>query len=161
MCASLLAFFATCFSDPGTVTAANVEEHLAKYPFDGLLYTPKRCRTMRITCPARSKFSAVTNRRVARFDHFCGWMNNDIGARAPRRAVRSLRSLYFLRSLCSLRSLALPPDLSGQRLALGLYDHRHLEFAFGFRAVCSIKCSAASRHRCYAEKNPWRLRPLC
>ena len=89
-CASLLAFFATCFSDPGVITAANVAEHLANYPFDGLLYTPKRCRTMRLVCPARSKFSSLTNRRVARFDHFCGWMNNDIGAR--RSAPSAARS---------------------------------------------------------------------
>jgi len=78
--ASLLFFILTCFSDPGVVTAANVERHLACYPFDGLLYSPKRCPTMRLSCPPRSKFCRVTNRRVARFDHYCGWMANDIGA---------------------------------------------------------------------------------
>ena len=79
-CVGLCAFLLTCFSDPGTVTAANVDAHLAAYAFDDFLYTPKRCPTMRLTCPPRSKFSRVTNRRVARFDHFCAWMNNDIGA---------------------------------------------------------------------------------
>jgi hypothetical protein len=61
------------------VTAANVARHAAAYPFDGLLYEPRRCPTMRLISPARSKFCRVTNRRVARFDHFCGWMNNSIG----------------------------------------------------------------------------------
>ena len=75
----LVLFFLTCFSDPGTVTAANVDVHLAAQPFDGALYAPKRCPTMRLTAPARSKFCRVTNRRVARFDHYCGWMNNAIG----------------------------------------------------------------------------------
>jgi hypothetical protein len=34
---------------------------------------------MGFTCPPRSKFCNVTRRRVAKFDHFCGWMNNCIG----------------------------------------------------------------------------------
>jgi palmitoyltransferase len=72
-------FLLTCFSDPGTITAANVDRHTAAFAFDGLLYAPRRCPTMRFTAPARSKFCRVTNRRVARFDHFCGWMNNAIG----------------------------------------------------------------------------------
>ncbi len=62
------------------MTAANIERHLESYEYDGVLYTRKRCPTMRLPCPARSKFCRITNRRVARFDHFCGWMNNDIGA---------------------------------------------------------------------------------
>ena len=72
-------FFLTCFSDPGTVTAASLARHGSTYAFDGLLYAPRRCVTMRLPAPARSKFCRVTNRRVARFDHFCVWMNNAVG----------------------------------------------------------------------------------
>ena len=75
----LVFFLLTCFSDPGTVHAGNVDRHLDSYAYDGLLYAPKRCPTMRLQAPARSKFCRVTNRRVARFDHFCSWMNNSVG----------------------------------------------------------------------------------
>ena len=79
MTSGLVFFLLTCFSDPGTVHAGNVGRHLESYAYDGLLYAPKRCPTMRLQAPARSKFCRVTNRRVARFDHFCSWMNNAIG----------------------------------------------------------------------------------
>ena len=75
----LVFFLLTCFSDPGTVHAGNVDRHLESFAYDGLMYAPKRCPTMRLQAPARSKFCRVTNRRVARFDHFCSWMNNAIG----------------------------------------------------------------------------------
>ncbi len=33
----LAAFLAACYSDPGTVTAANAAAHAALYPYDGLV----------------------------------------------------------------------------------------------------------------------------
>jgi palmitoyltransferase len=75
----LVTFLLTCFSDPGTVHAGNVDRHLESFAYDGMLYAPRRCPTMRLQAPARSKFCRVTNRRVARFDHYCAWMGNSVG----------------------------------------------------------------------------------
>ena len=58
---------------------------------------------MGITCPARSKFCRVTRRRVARFDHFCGWMNNAIGENNLRYFV-SFLALHVV--LCAYGSWA-------------------------------------------------------
>eukprot|EP00897_Mesotaenium_endlicherianum_P010897 jgi/Mesen1/9836/ME000070S09123 len=43
--ASLAAFFLTSFCDPGTVTAGNVERHLASFRYDGIIYEEKACTT--------------------------------------------------------------------------------------------------------------------
>lgn len=90
MLASIASWLATCWSDPGTVTRHNLEAHLLAYPFDHVLYKPKECPTMGFTCPPRSKFCRVTRRRVAKFDHFCGWMNNAIGENNLRYFVTFL-----------------------------------------------------------------------
>jgi len=90
MLASIASWLATCWSDPGAVTSHNLDAHLEAYPFDYVLYVPKPCPTLGFTCPARSKFCRVTRRRVARFDHFCGWMNNAIGENNLRYFVSFL-----------------------------------------------------------------------
>lgn len=38
------------------------------------------CRTCRRPKPARSKHSRVTGACVAVYDHYCGWVANDVGA---------------------------------------------------------------------------------
>ena len=116
---SLLLFFATCFSDPGIITAENVMRHLDAYPFDGTLYTPKRCPTMRIPAPARSKFSRITNRRVARFDHFCAWMNNDIGEGNYRYFLGFLATHVLLTAYGAWLCFAL---LAGELVRHGVLD---------------------------------------
>ena len=55
------------------------------FPFDDLLYEEgKSCRTLNIDIPARSKWDAVTNRRVCKFDHYCAVVNQSIGLRNLR-----------------------------------------------------------------------------
>lgn len=90
MTISIASWLATCWSDPGAIDARNLDAHLAAYPYDYVLYEPKLCRTLKVTCPARSKFCRVTKRRVAKFDHFCGWMNNAIGENNLRHFVTFL-----------------------------------------------------------------------
>lgn len=59
-------------------TNAVVFQHI--YPYDHLLFRPDRkCRTCKITKPARSKHCSVCDYCVARFDHHCGWMGSCIG----------------------------------------------------------------------------------
>lgn len=62
----LALFLAASFSDPGTVTAANVAAHRALYPCDGLLYEEKECRTCGLPRPARSKHCSACGRWARR-----------------------------------------------------------------------------------------------
>lgn len=73
-------WIAACASDPGTITRENVDAYLRAYAYDEVLYHRKRCRTLGVDAPARSKWCTTTERRVARFDHFCVWINNTVGA---------------------------------------------------------------------------------
>ena len=83
----LMQWLRTCWSDPGVINESNLEAHYRAHPFDGVLYRPKECPTMRITVPARSKFCNTTKRRVAKFDHYCGWFNNVIGENNLRHFI--------------------------------------------------------------------------
>ncbi len=106
----------TCFADPGTVTAATVTLHTAAYPFDPLLFPPgRRCASMRLIAPARSKFCRVTNRRVARFDHYCIWMNNAIGERNYRYFLLFLFSHV---ALCAYGAALMLAILAGEARCL-------------------------------------------
>ena len=72
-------------SDPGIVTEKNHKVCYKMFPFDDLLYEEgKSCRTLNIDIPARSKWDAVTNRRVCKFDHYCAVVNQSIGLRNLR-----------------------------------------------------------------------------
>ena len=72
-------------SDPGIVTEKNHKVCYKMFPFDDLLYEEgKSCRTLNIDIPARSKWDAVTNRRVCKFDHYCAVVNQAIGLRNLR-----------------------------------------------------------------------------
>jgi palmitoyltransferase len=87
---SIASWLAVCFSDPGVVDAYTLDAQLAAYPHDHVLYKPKTCPTLGVTCPARSKYCRVTQRRVAKFDHYCGWMGNAIGENNLRYFVTFL-----------------------------------------------------------------------
>lgn len=67
------------FTDPGTVTPANVAAACAKYKYNGLIFFDKTCSTCHTKKPARSKHCSVCNRCVLMYDHHCIWVNNCIG----------------------------------------------------------------------------------
>ncbi|XP_075509043.1 putative protein S-acyltransferase 17 isoform X4 [Primulina tabacum] len=77
----ILLFLLTSFSDPGTVSSANVSQYISAYPYDNIIFSEKECSTCKIPKPARSKHCSICNHCVARFDHHCGWMNTCIGER--------------------------------------------------------------------------------
>jgi palmitoyltransferase len=65
-------------SSPGYITERSIPKY-DNYPYDNLLYAKKKCPTMGFRKLPRSKYDRYTNRHVARFDHFCGWIDNTVG----------------------------------------------------------------------------------
>lgn len=120
---AVVSWIAACCSDPGTITVDNHEKYAAAYPLDEVLYHKKECRTLGVDAPARSKFCRTTKRRVAKFDHFCVWINNTIGAWNLR---------YFLMFLASQLGLVVYVTcacVAGVRRDLDRHDAWSLEFA--------------------------------
>ena len=69
-----------CTAPPGyVVDAATFAKH-DNHAYDGCLYEAGgTCPTTGVPKPARAKFCRTTRRVVARFDHFCPWVNNAVG----------------------------------------------------------------------------------
>ncbi len=64
---------------PGYITSMTIPK-FDNYEYDNLIFVPNRiCRTVGIRKLARSKYDVYSGRHVARFDHFCGWLNNPVG----------------------------------------------------------------------------------
>ena len=77
----LVFFLLVSYGDPGTINETNVAAHLALYPPDGVIYPqpPRHCSTCTHLKPGRSKHCNATKACVARFDHWCIWINNAVG----------------------------------------------------------------------------------
>lgn len=93
--ACLGSFLLAAFSDPGVIRRENVAEALAAYPYDEAIFParakpdgpPRVCDIDAcggLPKVARSKHSRATGQCVARFDHYCIWLANDVGARNYR-----------------------------------------------------------------------------
>lgn len=65
-------------TSPGYIVERNIPR-FDNYPYDDLLYVDRDCPTLGFRKLARSKYDRFTNRHVARFDHFCGWIDNSVG----------------------------------------------------------------------------------
>ena len=72
-------FFWASRSDPGLVTAKNHAKLMRAFPYDNILFSASKCTTCEFDRPARSKHCRICRRCVARYDHHCAWVNNDIG----------------------------------------------------------------------------------
>ena len=87
---TLWAWYKSCSVSPGYITAENYKE-FDNYPVDRMMYQPDQFYTYKdvqgnvvrqqIPKLPRSKHDAITNKVVARFDHFCPWLNNAVGER--------------------------------------------------------------------------------
>lgn len=77
----LATFFLAGFSDPGIINESNVVAFMCLYPSDGILFPdpPATCQTCNRVKPARSKHCNATKACVAKYDHWCIWINNSVG----------------------------------------------------------------------------------
>ena len=72
------------FIDPGEITEYNVENYLKKYKYDHVLYNEKICPTQHIPVVPRSRYCRYTQKRVAKYDHYCPWVLAAIGEKTHR-----------------------------------------------------------------------------
>uniref|UniRef100_A0A7S2HQJ0 Palmitoyltransferase n=1 Tax=Helicotheca tamesis TaxID=374047 RepID=A0A7S2HQJ0_9STRA len=84
-----------CGVSPGYITENSIPK-FDNYPYDNLLYTDKLCPTVKIRKLARSKYDRFSKRHVARFDHFCGWLNQAVGEENYRYFLFFLIVHFFM-----------------------------------------------------------------
>jgi ankyrin repeat protein len=88
---ALFAFFSTMLMDPGFVpklSGINEQKAVIEQLLDRGEYDARHfCISTYIRKPLRSKFDRKSGRVVARFDHYCPWVNNVIGVRNHRMFV--------------------------------------------------------------------------
>jgi len=90
MVLTLLSFMYCSFSDPGIVNPDTYHLYDDNYPYDNMIFSEKKCRTCKITKPARSKHCSICNRCVSRFDHHCVWVNNCVGEKNQGKFIMFL-----------------------------------------------------------------------
>ena len=79
LAACLASWHAACTVPAGIITPAN-RSRFARYECDEVLFASGRvCVTTGLLKPARSKYCKYMRGHVARFDHFCPWLNQTVG----------------------------------------------------------------------------------
>mmetsp|Transcript_28685 Transcript_28685/g.31854 ORF Transcript_28685/g.31854 Transcript_28685/m.31854 type:complete len:386 (+) Transcript_28685:12-1169(+) len=114
----LLWHYYVTISDPGEITKQNFGYYAKLYDYDHLLYFPGRVesRTGLKRLP-RAKYCGISKKYVARFDHFCPWVNTTVGA----------RNLYsFLLFLFSTAALCLYCGYVGIAVLMGVIERHGL-----------------------------------
>jgi len=76
----LYLWWLACTVSPGIITAENLDDYAYNYMPEKYLYPAGRvCPTAKFVKPARSKYCRLMGAHVARFDHFCPWLNQAVG----------------------------------------------------------------------------------
>ncbi|GAA5877540.1 hypothetical protein JCM3774_005900 [Rhodotorula dairenensis] len=93
-------FFRAITLDPGTVRGPPsgseelkevIEELVESGGFNGINF----CLTCMVRRPLRSKHSFATDRCIAKFDHYCPWVWNDVGVNNHRQFLLFVASLVL------------------------------------------------------------------
>lgn len=113
-------------SDPDDIAdceAVPADPSFCTLPFDGALYEgPAVCRTCGVVKPPRSKHCNMMGGCVARFDHYCVWLNAAVGERTYR---------WFLLYLISHTVVLLYGAVACASIFLSeIEEHRMLERTF-------------------------------
>ena len=132
-----LCWYLTVFSDPGTIVFPDGRlnpdypgSDLLRVEFEqarllGELDGKKYCLTCQILKPLRSKHCRITKRCVARFDHFCPWMNNVVARKNYATFIlflsfgQSTAVLYNVLNCSAISALA---KGSGQSFAATFFE---------------------------------------
>jgi len=76
----LTSFIAASTGEPGYIVDNQTVAKHDNYAYDNVHFLPNKiCSTAKVRKVARSKFCTTTWCNIARFDHFCPWINNAIG----------------------------------------------------------------------------------
>lgn len=91
-------FYKAMMSDPGVIACAEEQKKrtIIRAAETDSLHIEKFCSTCMVMKPLRSKHCAVTNRCIAKFDHYCPWVYNAVGAGNHRYFIGYL---FFLLGL--------------------------------------------------------------
>ncbi|ODV77981.1 palmitoyltransferase AKR1 [Suhomyces tanzawaensis NRRL Y-17324] len=133
-------FFKSMFINPGyvpvpsdkTVTLNQVKDLIQIGKFD----TDHFCFDSMVRKPLRSKYSRQSKKLVARFDHYCPWVYNDIGVRNHKLFM------VFVYTL----NLAI---LLFTRLSIGYFD----KLSDGYDTDLEGECFLLSDELCYGYRN--------
>ncbi|TIB63112.1 hypothetical protein E3P77_03643 [Wallemia ichthyophaga] len=83
--------------DPGTVprpsSQSEIKQHIEELVSEGRMNGQNFCIYTLCKKPLRSKYDRVTNKLVARFDHYCPWVWNAIGSNNHRQFICFLVSM--------------------------------------------------------------------
>ncbi len=72
-------FYLACSVRAGFIKDDADVERQMNYLYDQVLYSEKKCPTTGLKKPPRSKYCRTYKVNVARFDHFCIWLNQPVG----------------------------------------------------------------------------------
>lgn len=96
-------FFKLISSDPGKIpketNSETIRSTINSLILEGKFSSHYFCLETSVRKPLRSKFSDISQCQVARFDHYCSWLNNDIGLKNHKMFIFFIFSLEVSLSL--------------------------------------------------------------
>lgn len=99
ICIFMWSFFKAMFINPGfvptpsdnSVVLGQINDLIKEGKFD----TDNFCVNSFVRIPLRSRYSRFNKKLVARFDHYCPWVYNEIGVRNHKLFMAFVYSLFF------------------------------------------------------------------